>query len=754
MDFGNDDDDLFASLGGALMKNLLADLNDESGSGGLLSLEELEQELAHFEDRGDPLGIARTSAFDIQAPVTAASMVVQAQGQSQLASGFSQNENFNNLGSPLDAWSLSLEKFTAASLQDDFLQADVERKAKTSGLASASSLQQQSSLFQSAEDYDISEPLLVSPPPGLAPGNNNNAASQSLVSQLTTKLETFAIVDSESSENFAAPPPVPHPHAMPRTPQNSINLRSIPKPPPPTPQNSISINLGVVSPNSSEHMRGEVRLIHSIPEGTSTSAPPPKYADDPAPDVAVQPTPTPPVAVTQTAIPEAQQTAIPEAQQTAPPAAWNKPEIVSPTDHETFVPPQILSSPQARTVMYCNPLPNARSIPASAIATKFMSARDISYVVHSILKPILLHQQQNPISPFDYDSAFLQKTMGVVATTSGPTSTNQSNSAHMGQQQQQQQQQQQLQVKSLQEEMQSRAEKAKHWSTENSVLGRTAKSHVARPRSLIAQPTKEELEEANSNKNNSEQRQRQALWKARIYCDQAYQAYMNVVQTWHVVAVSPNQALTPAAAASLQPHLFKLLRCLGLSRSDQGHDLDITSDLQQQQQQQQQHHHHPTYVLSNDTALPLLTKLPKGRVLLARVLEQALLPPAAVGVLLPSLFKAMYVLPLLSLSGADPNSIIMVEDASSSQATQEQANDRVFAALSRVLQTLPEIPRGEILESLDVVQEHSTVALLSPVRMQAVHSLLQRGTQLATLDPGFAEDWKIREEAFLQVLSG
>lgn len=297
--------------------------------------------------------------------------------------------------------------------------------------------------------------------------------------------------------------------------------------------------------------------------------------------------------------------------------------------------------------------------------------------------------------------------------------------------------------------MESRAEKTKNWSSKNSVLGRTVKSNATKPRALIAQPTKEELEEANSKNNNSEQRQRQALWKARIYCDQAYQAYMNVVQTWHVVAVSPNQTMTPAAAASLQPHLFKLLRCLGLSRCDQSQDMDFTTDLQQQQS---------THVLSNEAALPLLAKLPKGRILLARLLEEALLPPAAVGVLLPYLLQAMYMLPPTmpgnyALAPPSSSSHLNATDASSN-AAQEQANDRVFVALSRVIQCLPDIPRTEILKSFDVIQENSAMALLSPIRMQAVHSLLHRGTQLATADPSFAEAWKTREDAFLLVLSG
>jgi len=343
-----------------------------------------------------------------------------------------------------------------------------------------------------------------------------------------------------------------------------------------------------------------------------------------------------------------------------------------------------------------------------------MSTRDVSYVVHSILKPLLNYQQQNPSTPFDYDQAFWQRAGGT-----SPLINTYSRTQKGGKPSQK-----------LQEEIKSRDKKAQDWSAEHSVLGRAAKSNVSRPRSLIAQPIKAESE-AGDSKENSEQRQRQALWKARIYCDQAYQAYLKVVETWHA-AIAPNQNMTPAAAARLQPHLFKLLKCLGIGKSDTEGD---SGDPQQ------------SYVVVNETALPLLVKLPKGRILLARVLEQALLPPAVVNSLLPLLFRAIYALPL-----PQPNSADVDADATSVNALI--VDDRLFVAMGRVLHTLPDLPGSGILQCLDVSQEYSTVSLQSKARMAAVHAVLQRGTQLASLDDAFAPEWKTREDAFMKVLSG
>ena len=65
------DDDLFASLGGSLMKDLLADLTIDNGDeGGLMSLDELEAELAQMD------------SLSAMPPPTssAAAAVVQSQG--------------------------------------------------------------------------------------------------------------------------------------------------------------------------------------------------------------------------------------------------------------------------------------------------------------------------------------------------------------------------------------------------------------------------------------------------------------------------------------------------------------------------------------------------------------------------------------------------------------------------------------------------------------------------------------------------
>jgi len=700
-----DDDDLFASLGGALMKNLLADLNDEGGSGGLLSLEELEQELSHLDDRSAP----QTLSSVPELPNSAASMVLMAQQQDQR---LNISQPTSDPSAPVDAWALSLEKFTAASLQDDFLLADSARKAK-SGPAETppQPTQLQSSFLNEAEEYDVSEPMTVSAPPGLP--SAGNAVTQSLVHQLTSKLETVVTASDETPTVKTAAQPmaqVPKPKPIPKTPQNSVTL-NLPKPPPPTPQNSISTNLGAPPAGGPTKLtQGTVQIQKPPPTPPNTVVGPPR-------DVIQDPTGGPP----------------PPHQGGPPPSVWNQPPRapVPPPPQQMAGPPMMMQPPPPgqRPIVFCDPTPQAQPVPASVLASTYMSTRDISYVVHSILKPLLNHQQQNPPTPFDYDRAFWQRAGGV------PPPTNTYNRRQGGKQGNKKQGQK------AENEMESREKKAKDWSAEHSVLGRTAKSNVTRPRALIAQPKKSDDDET-KNKENSEQRQRQALWKSRIYCDQAYQAYLKVVETWHAV-ITPNQNMSPAAAASLQPHLFKLLKCLGIVKSEQEQDEDESSDHQQ------------VYAVVNEGALPLVAKLPKGRILLARVLEQALLPPAAVNALLPVLFKAIYELPLPPpppLPGAGPPPLNAEAAAASGNA--HMVDERLFMAISRVLHTLPDLPGSDILQCLDLASENSSVSLQSTVRMSAVHALLQRGSQLASSDESFAPVWKTREEAFLKIISG
>lgn len=636
------EEDLFASLGGSLMRDLLADLQvDEGGDdAGWLSLEQLEQELANLDDTPSFLPMVPETG---PVTTTAAGLVVTQQqktlattaawGSSSLPSTQSSAPTTNPAQ---DAWSLSLEKFTASALEADFLQADSARKQQRQKEQPPSAAGPPPGLdFSQAEEYNVTETASIVRPPGLASDNN-----QRMLQEAATRL----------TEASTARPPIPA-RAPPSTPHNSISFARMERPGPVTPQNSISIT-PTPPPSAMPTPIVTKNLQRSEQAGPVSPMMPPGTSHQQVPLMA-SPTPPfgPPVQVP-IAVPLPQSG---PAWQTPPPP----PTLVRPGMHPTATAP----------VLYCNPHPQAPPIPAAQLSSKYMSARDISYVVHGILRPVLAAG----VAESDYDIQYLLRRGGAGTNVQTPSKAD-----------------------PVDGKSQDRQEKTSEWSKKQHVLGHVAKTNVARPRALIAQPVKTDEEEAG--KENMEHKARAALWKARIYCDQAHLAFMQVVEIW--------KAATPGGVPpSLQPHLIKLMKCLGITHNE-AYEADPKS-------------------------LQLLLKLTKGRVLLSRVLEQALLPSKAVFALLPVTLTILY------------------------ESKPDETDDRLFAALARVVQTIPALPlSGSILPSIKAAQTHNPAALSTTCRIQAVHALLQRGNQAASEDPSRQDEWKQAENDFMESMSG
>jgi hypothetical protein len=153
-------DEYFGTLGGSLMKDLLAGLQVDDND---WSIEQLEKELDSYENQ--------PSLFQQPLPSLNAASVVVSHSQQRSSSILPMLSQVNTtaplpppgIGSSntADAWSLSLQNFTSLSLQADFLAADSARKqtrpSPPPGMAA----------LVGAEDYDIQEKQVVAPPPGL-----------------------------------------------------------------------------------------------------------------------------------------------------------------------------------------------------------------------------------------------------------------------------------------------------------------------------------------------------------------------------------------------------------------------------------------------------------------------------------------------------------------------------------------------------------------------------------------------------------
>jgi hypothetical protein len=275
----------------------------------------------------------------------------------------------------------------------------------------------------------------------------------------------------------------------------------------------------------------------------------------------------------------------------------------------------------------------------------------------------------------------------------------------------------------IQQEMVSREQKAKEWSTKNAALGHFQKASIARPRALIASPV---AMTSADNPAKSEQKQRARLWKARIYCDQAHQAYQKVVDIWA-------KAAPGSVPPSVQAPLIRLLKCLGIAVQVQVLAQEAASNGGAAATADEGDFKVDPLVLE------LFLKLSKGRVLLARIIEQALLPPSAVQAMLPSTLDILYKTPPAAAQGGG-----------------DRSDERCFRALAVVIQTLPALSEDSLLQCAQVVKTNSEVALSTTCRMECLHALLQRGSVMASGPgpEGFAGAWKATEDSVMAILSG
>jgi hypothetical protein len=620
----SDEDDLFSSLA----RELLADLQVDDGEAGWLNLDQLEHELARLDASSGP-ATSRLASFTNAAPVSAASEVL----------AHTPNMPQYEVASGVDAWSISLQRFTASSLEQDFLSADAARKTTTS-------LPPPGMDFSNAQDYNTTEmPQMQLQPPGISADPSHqllNEAAGKLVQQVRdggvrsnareesappSSEASMAIPTQGSMEMMDLPPP----GSFPKTPQNSTFIDAFIAPtPPPTAQPTPSLQKKVITPPDQLPEANHATFSH------------------------------PPVMAVPIAVP------IPSTGM----SAWQ----TTPLQHQHIHQQQqqqhqnYLQRQAAMPRIFCNPHPNAPPIPAQHLVSKYMNARDILFVVHSLMKPLLAAAVDNDK---DYQLQLLMRLSGQRNHSARKHLNGSSDSKP-----------------DLLQELASRQKKTQEWSSEKHVLGHIPKANALRPRSLIAP-----FVAATSAENDSSNKQRASLWKARIYCDQAYQAYAAVLECWRTA--TPGQV--PSA---VQVHLQKLLKCFGM--------LSATE--------------------IDPAALTLLLKLRKGRVLVSRVLEQALVPPATVQTLLPVMLHIL--------------------TASPPPKDDPLTDDRLSLALARVIASLPDLTGDALVESARMVIQNGPVALSSESRMHCVHALLQRGSTSNT------DEWNQVETDFMALLGG
>lgn len=664
----NSNDDFLGTLGGSLMKDLLADLQVDDND---LSLEQLEKEL---------LSLDQEPNFDMQIPtnLNAASLVVSSHAQDRSSSVQAPP----GLADTTDAWSLSLEKFTSLSLQDEFLAADSARQHDQSKISPS---QEILSLI-GAEDYDIKEKQILPPPPGLGGGvpvtvKQSSPPSQnfSTLSRNSTKENSLTRPkDSSSEDNLER---IVDPPAKPRLLPPHIEQQN---------QRNIMVPVPVASNiNVGGEVRNQASFIPQQPNMTLPQGPvafPPQqqggFIQPPHGVMLPIQMPVHPSSIGKGVTVPLTGVVVGPAVTPVRPPAWQTPQMVP---VPLPPPPQ-----QYKLKIFCNPYPSAPPIPASALASSCMSGRDIAYVVHAILKPILVAG----ISQNDYYVQYIKKRMG------GPQA-NPNNPSK---------------AKDMNDEMTSRQSKSKEWASGKSVLGHVTKSNVARPRALIATPRSSAEKD-----NTTEQRQRANLWKSRIYCDQAYQSYQKVVDLWR--ASPPGGGIPP----QVQIHLVKLMKCIGIV-------LDKVAK---------------KYTVG-DEILKLVVKLRKGRTLISRVLEQSLLPPNAAQALLSALLQLVTSIHTSGNENATDNG---AQNNGHNSGVEEQSMERLFRATTYVIRNLS-IDDATLLTCFQAFVRNGKPSFSTKVRMECLHSLLQKGAVMIHQTPSesIKEAWGNAEQNFTKLL--
>lgn len=674
---------LIFSLGGSLIKDLWADLqvNDNDDDEMNFSLEQLERELAHLDDV-DYADVAPTVFSSPFSSGTAASIVVSQQAPAALPS----------TPASVDAWQKSLEQFTALSLERDFLAADSARKSTPKPAPPG--------FLADAEDYNVAEAIPAVPPglvlpPGIRTPNKKLPPPTPRNSILATPPKPLTLEEDV--------PQIPPRSGAPKTPFNSVSVLTeddddeMPKV---VMQPPVTIPEDVKQEAQEESSQSQLLQSQQPPPLPPTQQPPPPQQQQQQPPrtpnawgppsqgmpmhgmmMPPQGMMMPPQGIILGTPGHGMMS--PQGMHAIPPQAMAMPQVMSPQGMPMGIPvPQMMKPgtpwqsppPPPRQVpsqqyLYCTVHPDAPTIPATALESTMMTSRDLAYVLHAMLKPVLLMGA----SPSDYDIQLLQRRAGQ------QTPGKKANHVH------------------IEKELKARSEKTIQFMKEKNTLGHITKTDVMRPRALLSVSAKKMADDSESHES------RASLWKARVYIDQGQQAATALRQIW--------QSSPPGTVPKqVQHHLMKLFKVLGLSFKDDVYTMEPDKD-----------------------SLAVILKLSKGKIFIARLLDQALLPPNAVQVLVPAILSHV-------LAPSHTNTTITGEP---------DADARLFNAVAHVLTRLPQWQPESLVKCLEAA--NSKQALMSQPRMECLHVLLRRGN--AIQEEEFVPKWKEAEAELMKLLS-
>lgn len=419
----------------------------------------------------------------------------------------------------------------------------------------------------------------------------------------------------------------------------------------------------------------------------------------------------------------------------ADPAAKENPAAAPPVEESMETPLPVLpvepystSAASRGRVLFNNPHPRAPPIPGAMATSSLMPARDVCYVVHSMLRPL---QSLDAYNDDYYHWSFVDRQSRNLLVMGGGANEILPNPVWK---------EVKVMAKAQEDKFREVVEtRAKDWSEEKRILGHTVKTNVNRPRALLSTPVlnkenapfmgggiseEESKENTVSDYETEQERSRVSLWSARMAIDKGYSSYLTLVELRRLI-----QANNGSSPQLVQDLMGDVKNNVDLLHASFGIQIEPAPDGSRQ-------------IVVDKVRLSSALSLPKGRVLCARVIEGGILPhPSACEILPPALH---YIL-------------------SSALSPSPAGEDRLLRALTGLVHTVRPFVEPRILcRCLDVSisigkgadgggQKSMTKITGRRARMELVHSILSRGKVVCA--DAIGDVWMGKEKEFMELLS-
>ncbi len=389
--------------------------------------------------------------------------------------------------------------------------------------------------------------------------------------------------------------------------------------------------------------------------------------------------------------------------------------------------------PTTVRLTFQDPSPNAPPVSAKSIPSTSMSPRDLCHVLHSIMRPLLTFE--NVLDAYNADyyhwSYNDRKSRNLLFNNNMGGNINLPNPVWK-----------ETKIKALNMESKFRdtvEKRADEWSKEKQALGKVAKANVKRPRALLATTALSSNAESrvtsgvDMDDELDENKQRALLWAARVGIDKGYFAYLNLVELRRLLTSRPGDTFNnkdvedrrEELLQDVEENVSKLNTAFGVVKNDESGEIEKI-DIK---------------VLSRSLSLP------KGRMLLSRVVDEGILPHPSACHLLPFAIKVIFE----SASNADLT------------AAPPAGEDRLLRSLTGLVRTVkPSVDAQNLLSCLTSVID--TRSLLSEKNknmktilegkrtlMELLHAIFTRGGEVCVDHTN--TEWKAKESKFLSTLT-